>query len=81
MESRPPEEQKCRVTVQKRAKGKVVTVVERLVLAPDDLKALGKALKNACGTGGTAKEGVVELQGDCREKVEAWLDQKGWGRG
>ena len=38
-------------------KGKTVTVVEGLVLGPEDLKALAKRLKRACGTGGTVKDG------------------------
>ncbi len=75
-----PSEHKCVVELDKRAKGKVVTVVRQLQLTAGDLKALGKALKNACGTGGTTKDGTVELQGDCRERAARWLDEKGWGR-
>ena len=44
--------------------GKGVTVIRGLGLAEDALAALGKKLKAACGVGGTAKDGVVELQGE-----------------
>jgi len=66
--SLPPEKQRIVVDRERRAKGKVVTVVRGLVLTQKDLKQLAKALKSSCGTGGTAKSGVIELQGDCRER-------------
>ncbi len=77
--SLPPEEQKIRIAVEKRRKGKVVTVVSGLVLTQGDLKDLGKALRVACGTGGTVKEDTIELQGDCRDRVRMWLGEEGWG--
>ena len=40
-------------------------------------EALAKGLKAACGSGGTAKDGVVEIQGDHVEKVIGWLQQRG----
>ena len=49
--------------------GKAVTVVRGLPLAPDALAALGKRLRTACGSGGTAKDGVLEIQGDHVERV------------
>jgi translation initiation factor 1 len=58
--------------------GKTVTVVRGLTLAPAPLAALGKALRTACGTGGTAKEGVLELQGDQVERVLALLAAEGY---
>jgi translation initiation factor 1 len=57
--------------------GKTVTVVRGLPLAPDALAALGKRLRTACGTGGTAKDGVLELQGDHVERVLALLGAEG----
>ena len=77
--SLPPEEQSAVVKLDKRAKGKVVTTISNLVLTDPDLKKLGKALKNACGTGGTQRDGTIELQGDCRERAETWLKTNGWG--
>ncbi|HEX2539829.1 MAG TPA: stress response translation initiation inhibitor YciH [Caldimonas sp.] len=58
--------------------GKTVTLVRGLPLGPEALHELGKRLRAACGTGGTAKDGVLELQGDHRERVLEWLRQEGW---
>jgi translation initiation factor 1 len=57
--------------------GKGVTVVRGLGLADADLTVLGKKLKSACGVGGTAKEGVIELQGDHRDRVLELLKAQG----
>jgi translation initiation factor 1 len=57
--------------------GKGVTVVRGLGLAEADLVALGKKLKAACGVGGTAKDGVIELQGDHRDRVLELLKAQG----
>jgi translation initiation factor 1 len=55
-----------------------VTVVRGLLLDAAALEAIGKRLRAACGTGGTVRDGVLELQGDHRERVLAWLQQEGW---
>lgn len=44
--------------------GKSVTLVKGLALDPAALGALGKQLRTACGSGGTVKDGVIEVQGD-----------------
>ena len=49
--------------------GKGVTLVKGLPLAPDALAALGKQLRSVCGSGGTVKAGVIEIQGDHVERV------------
>lgn len=54
-------------------KGKGVTVIKGLPLDDAALAAIAKQLKAACGSGGTAKDGVVEIQGDHLDKVLAWL--------
>jgi translation initiation factor 1 len=66
-----------RLSLDRRASGRVVTVVTGLPGAPRDVEALGKALRTACGTGGTVKDGVLELQGDHRPRVEAFLQARG----
>ena len=58
--------------------GKAVTLVRGLALAADDLAALGKRLRTACGAGGAVKDGVLEIQGDHRSRVAELLTQDGW---
>ena len=58
--------------------GKTVTVVYDLPRNAAFLKELSQALKRACGTGGTAGDGTVELQGDLRDRVRAVLQDKGF---
>ena len=58
--------------------GKTVTVVRGLPLDAEALATLGKRLRTTCGTGGTAKDGVLELQGDHVERVLAALVAEGF---
>lgn len=58
--------------------GKTVTLVRGLPLDADALAALGKQLRSACGSGGTAKDGVLEIQGDHCERVMAELVKQGY---
>lgn len=59
-------------------KGKGVTLVSGLPLGPVELAQLGKQLKQKCGSGGTVKDGVIEVQGDhCAVLIEA-LKKLGW---
>ena len=58
--------------------GKAVTVVRGLALDEAALAALGKRLKAACGSGGTVKDGVIEVQGDHRDRVVERLQAEGW---
>jgi translation initiation factor 1 len=57
--------------------GKTVTTVSGLTLDETALLALSKRLKTACGTGGTVKGGVLELQGDHRDAVATLLAKEG----
>ena len=59
-------------------KGKGVTTISGAPLPPTELKALTQELKRKCGTGGTLKEGVIEIQGDHREALIDLLKAKGW---
>lgn len=59
-------------------KGKGVTLITGIPLAEKELKAYAKVLKGKCGTGGTVKDGVVEIQGDQRDVLVPLLEQKGW---
>jgi len=58
--------------------GKTVTTVRGLPLPAAELNALGRQLRSACGSGGTVKGGVVEIQGDHRERVLALLIAQGY---
>lgn len=58
--------------------GKAVTLAKGIPLDEAALAALGKELKAACGSGGTVKDGVVEVQGDHADKVVALLQQRGY---
>ncbi len=59
-------------------KGKGVCLIKGLSLDQAALKALAKKLKTRCGTGGTVKEGVIEIQGDYRDLLIALLKKEGW---
>ena len=59
-------------------KGKGVTVISGIPLPPDDLKMLARALKQKCGTGGTVKDGIIEIQGDQRDLLVELLQARGW---
>jgi len=78
-EQRPPGDGVVRVSREtKGRKGKGVTLISGIPLAEKELKAYAKELKAKCGTGGTLKDGVVEIQGDQRDILLPLLMQKGW---
>lgn len=59
-------------------KGKGVTIITGVPLTGEPLKKLAKDLKQKCGTGGTVKDGVIEIQGDHRDNLLDVLKTKGW---
>ena len=74
----PPGEQTARLKLEKRPKGKVVTTVAGLDPSGNDLADLAARLKGRCGSGGTVKDGVIELQGDHLGAAEAALKAIGY---
>jgi translation initiation factor 1 len=76
--SAPAGDGKVRVSRETKGRGgKAVTLVRGLGLDATALADLGKQLRTLCGTGGTVKDGVVELQGDHVERVMAQLKASG----
>ena len=59
-------------------KGKGVTLITGVPLSAAELKRLARELKTRCGCGGTVKDGVIEIQGDHRDKLTEVLRSKGW---
>jgi len=68
----------ARLHIANTASGKRVTVIDGLPKNREYLESLSRELKKACGTGGKAGEGFVELQGDQRERLHELLSKKGW---
>jgi translation initiation factor 1 len=58
--------------------GKTVTTISGVGLADDALRDLGSELKRRCGTGGSVKDGVIEIQGDHRDVLVAELEKRGY---
>ena len=79
VEAIPKAKQNLRVALDKRNRGgKKVTIVSDFVGSDDNLKELGKMLKNKCGVGGSAKDGEIIIQGDFRQKIVDILKADGY---
>ena len=78
-ETLSPGDQLLRIWLEtKHRGGKTASVISGFRGSDDDLQALGKNLKTACGTGGSAKDGEIIIQGDHREKILQWLLKNGY---
>lgn len=78
-ETLPANEQNLVVSLDnKNRKGKAVTLITGFIGNEDDLKDLSKSLKQHCGTGGSAKDNEIIIQGDSRKKVGEYLNNKGY---
>ena len=74
-----PVKQTIRVTLdKKRRAGKTVTVASGFQHTPETLAAVAQTLKKKCGSGGTAKDAEIELQGDHVAKVKGELEKLGY---
>ena len=74
-----PAQQKLRVLLDKKQRaGKMVTLIDGFIGKDADREELGKKLKAFCGTGGSAKDGEILVQGDNRDKVMQWLQKNGY---
>ena len=75
--SPPPSDGIIRVSREtKGRKGKGVCLISGVPLKGEELASLAKALKAQCGTGGTVKDGVIEIQGDHRETLKIALEKR-----
>lgn len=74
----PPELQKVTIRMEKRGKGKEVTVVTGFLLADVDRKELAAILRRTCGAGGTDNREEIVVQGDHRPKLTEHLSRLGW---
>ncbi len=73
------DKQRLRIRLEtKHRGGKAVTIVDGFVGTVADMETLGKALKTHCGTGGSAKNGEILVQGDNREKAKTYLIKQGY---
>ena len=78
-ETLPIHEQKLKVWLEKNHRGgKTASVIKDFVGNDEDLEQLAKVLKNKCGTGGSAKDGEIIIQGDHREKIIKLLLEMGY---
>ena len=74
----PPEKQTAKIQVEKRKRGKVVTVIRGLPAVGNDLPGVLTRLKSVCGAGGTIKDEQLEIQGDHREAATKVLSEIGY---
>jgi len=77
--SQPPEKQTLYLHRESKGRGgKVVSLVKGLELNEKDIKALAKKVKQGIGSGGTVKNGVIEIQGDHRQRMAEVLRKLGY---
>ena len=74
----PNDKQVLRIWLERAKGGKEATVIKGYIGPPARLDELAKLLKNKCAAGGNAKDGVVIIQGDHREKVLKMLLELGY---
>ena len=79
LKSLPPQEQTLYLHRDSKGRGgKTVTLVKKLVLSEEELKDLATKLKQVCGSGGTVRDGVIEIQGEHRAKIAGALKKMGY---
>jgi translation initiation factor 1 len=78
-ETLSPGQQQLKIMLDKKARaGKQVTLITGFIGKSEDLESLAKMLKNHCGSGGSAKDNEMIVQGDHRDKILSFLTAKGY---
>ena len=78
-ETLPKNQQKLRVSMEKKGRGgKTVTLIRGFIGTEDDLKELSKLLKTKCGVGGSAKDEEIIIQGDFKQRIIDLLKAEGY---
>ena len=73
------QKQQLRVRIEKHHRGgKTVTIVDGFVGKAEDREALGRLLRQKCGTGGSVKEGLILIQGEMKDRVVKLLNELGY---
>ena len=79
METLPKNQQKLRVSIEKKGRGgKTFTLIRGFIGAEDDLKELGKLMKTKCGVGGSVKDEEIIIQGDFKQRIIELLKAEGY---
>ncbi len=67
------------IRIEKKGRGgKTVTVLNGFTRRSEELEDLAKRMKKACGAGGTIRDGIIEIQGDCRQSLGLFLKKQGF---
>jgi translation initiation factor 1 len=74
-------EQSLKIVLDKKQRGgKVVSIIKGFAMKETEIEAMAKKLKSFCGTGGSAKDNEIIIQGDQRDKILQWLLKNGYGK-
>lgn len=81
VESLAPEEQLLQIVLDKKHRGgKVVSIIKGFSMKDNEIELLAKHLKTFCGSGGSAKDSEIIIQGDHRAKIFEWLVKNGYSK-
>ena len=77
----PADEQLLKIVLDKKHRGgKVVSIIKGFAMKETEIESMAKKLKSFCGSGGSAKDNEIIIQGDHREKILQWLLKNGYSK-